>query len=149
MKKIIEYQDDSELIQKLRLIIKDKTKKLSAPNDAYKLFEKHANDEKECFMVAVLNGAHELIDMIVVTQGLVNRTIVHPREVYRPALMLNAVAIIVSHNHPSGNLDPSPEDIDITKRLVESGEILGVKLLDHVIVSPNGYLSMVERGLMS
>jgi len=148
MKKIIEYTDDRELLDKLRGIIKDKSTKMGGPENAYNLFKKHAGDDVEHFMIAVLNGAHEVVDVLVVTKGLVNRTIVHPREIFRPALMLNACAIILSHNHPSGNLEPSPEDLEITQRLVDAGGILGVPVLDHVIISKNGYRSLVETGEM-
>ena len=79
---------------------------------------------------------------------VVNRTVVHPREVYADPLQDRACAVIVGHNHPSGRLEPSPEDIDITKRLSEAGELLGIALLDHVVFSGEGYFSFVEHGLL-
>jgi len=148
MKKVIEYANDDEYISILRTLIRDKSRRLGGPNDAYNLFRAHANDPQECFMVATLNGAHEVIETTVVALGLVNRILVHPREVYRKAVTDNAAAIIVGHNHPSGNLDPSVEDLDITRRIQDAGEVLGIPLLDHVIVSSQGYHSMVERGEM-
>jgi DNA repair protein RadC len=81
--------------------------------------------------------------------GLLNRTLVHPREVFKHAIKDNSAAIIIGHNHPSGSLDPSTEDKDITRRMKIAGEILGIKVLDHIIVSPTkGYLSMLEMNLL-
>jgi len=148
MKKIIEYQDDNELLSKLQLLIKEKVKHLSSPHDAYELFKKHACDEQESFMMTVLNGAHESIETLVITKGLVNRTIVHPREIFRPAIRLNGCAVILCHNHPSGNMEPSLEDIQLTKRLKEAGELIGIPVLDHLIISKYGFISMVENGSM-
>jgi len=99
----------------------------------------------EYFFGITLNGAHQIIDIHTITKGLVNRTLVHPREVFRPVLLDNATAIIVAHNHPSGNLEPSREDKDITNRLKEAGDLLGIKVLDHIIFSSNGYRSMLEN----
>jgi DNA repair protein RadC len=84
----------------------------------------------------------------LISIGLVNRTVVHPREVFYPAIIQNACAIIISHNHPSGRLDPSMEDRDITDRLRQAAEVLGIALLDHVIISKDGYYSFVEHGLL-
>jgi len=84
----------------------------------------------------------------VVTVGLLNANQVHPREVFSDAIAERAASIILVHNHPSGNTDPSHEDIAVTKRLVEAGEILGIKIPDHIIVSKDGYTSMKEMGLL-
>ena len=98
----------------------------------------------EYFFSITLNGAHQVIDVHTITKGLVNRVLVHPREVFRPVLLDNATAIVVAHNHPSGNLEPSREDKDITNRLKEAGDLLGIRVLDHLIFSSNGYRSMLE-----
>jgi DNA repair protein RadC len=82
-----------------------------------------------------------------VSVGSLNQSIVHPRELFKTALLSSAAAIILVHNHPSGDPTPSREDIEITRRLKEAGEILGVKLLDHIIVG-SSYLSFTERGLL-
>ena len=86
--------------------------------------------------------------MRIVSIGLINRTIVHPREVYADAIVDRATAIIVCHNHPSGNLEPSDEDTAVTGQLKEAGEILGIKLLDHVIFAVSGYYSFLEAGAL-
>jgi len=95
-----------------------------------------------------LNGAHWTIRRHVVTIGLANRTMVHPREVFWPAIRDNAVAIVVAHNHPSGQIDPSNEDREVTRRLVAAGEIIGIPVLDHVIIGRDRYYSFLESGLI-
>ena len=126
-------------------LVKEETK-VSSPRDASAIFARYAKKEVEHFLVATLDGAHQVLKTYLVTKGLVNRTIVHPREVFRYAIKDNACAIIVSHNHPSGNLAPSPEDLEITRRLSDAGDILGISLLDHVIISRKGSYSLMEHG---
>ena len=123
--------------------------KVGGPQDAFKAFARYARARTERFLVATLNGAHEIIAVRLISVGLINRTVVHPREVFYPAIKDGAVSIVLGHNHPSGHLEPSPEDIEITTRLRDAGEILGIPVLDHLIISRNGYLSFVERGLLS
>jgi len=105
--------------------------------------------EVESFVVITLDSSHKIIDMYVTSTGTVNRTLVHPREVFRHAIADNSVAVIIAHNHPSGNLTPSNEDMDITKRLKQAGKIIGIQVLDHIIVAPNlKYFSMLENEMM-
>jgi DNA repair protein RadC len=122
-------------------------RQISTPSDIYPLVRHYATRMQEHFLSVVLNGAHELLSINVCSIGLVNRTIVHPREVFGEAVRQRATAIIVAHNHPSGNLTPSPEDRDVTIRLRQAGELLGIKLLDHLIFSEEEYLSMLEGGV--
>jgi DNA repair protein RadC len=103
---------------------------------------------QEYFVCISLNGANEVIGNRVVTVGLLNANQVHPREVFSDAIAERGASIILVHNHPSGNTEPSQEDIVVTKRLVEAGETLGIKIHDHIIVSKDGYTSMKERGLI-
>lgn len=102
---------------------------------------------KENFIALYLDGAHAVIAYSVVSVGLQNVTQVHPREVFQAAILCGAVALVIAHNHPSGNLEPSKEDIKVTKVLKESGELLGIKLLDHVIVTDSSFFSFVENGI--
>jgi DNA repair protein RadC len=103
-------------------------------------------EEKESFFVATLDSSHKLINFHIVSTGLLNRTLVHPREVFRVAISDNAAHIIIGHNHPSGDLTPSEEDLAVTKRLKQAGGIIGISVMDHLIVSPSdGYFSMLER----
>ena len=127
---------------------RSKGRVISSPGDIFREIRHFASREQELLLVVPLNGAHEAMETIVATMGLLNRTIVHPREVFSEAIRRRAAAIAIAHNHPSGNVDPSEEDKDVTKRLVKAGEILGVKVLDHVIFTNEKYYSFLEHGLM-
>ncbi|MDR1618795.1 MAG: DNA repair protein RadC [Treponema sp.] len=116
------------------------------PSDIYPLIRHHADRRQEHFLCAALNGAHEVLAIRVVTVGLLNRTIVHPREVYADAIADRAAAVIVAHNHPSGRLDPSPEDDGITDRLRAAADILGIHFLDHLIFTDAAWYSYRESG---
>ncbi|RLB36943.1 MAG: hypothetical protein DRH12_15040 [Deltaproteobacteria bacterium] len=107
-----------------------------------------ANKKQEYFVCISLNGANEVIGNRVVTVGLLNTNQVHPREVFADAISDRAASIILVHNHPSGVLKPSPDDLATTRQLVDAGRILGIPVLDHIIVTRKGYLSFKESGLM-
>jgi len=121
---------------------------IRVPSDAVSVLKLFAGKRQEHFVVLTLNGTHWTIRRHVVTIGLANRTMVHPREVFWPAIQDNAVAIIVAHNHPSGQIDPSNEDREVTRRLVAAGEIMGIPVLDHVIIGRDRYYSFLESGLI-
>lgn len=122
--------------------------KIKTAKEIYPLIQHYADRKQEQFIVISLNGAYEIIAIRVVSIGILNRTIVHPREVFSDPIADRAAAIIVAHNHPSGSLEPSDEDMAITRRLAQSGEILGIPVLDHIIISPRGgYFSFAETGL--
>ena len=123
-------------------------RKVSSPGDVWPIVAHWSDRKQERFICCSLNGAHELIAARVVSVGLVNRTIVHPREVYADPIIDRACAIVVAHNHPSGRLEPSAEDRDITARLKGAADTLGIALLDHLIFSSQGYFSFVEHGLL-
>ena len=120
--------------------------RIAFPVDVLPLISHFADRKQEYFLAVSLNGAHEVIATRVVSIGLVNRTVVHPREVYADPITDRAAAIVVAHNHPSGCVDPSREDRDVTRRLVSAGQTLGIQLLDHVIFSTAGYYSFLEKG---
>ena len=101
--------------------------------------------EQEEFAVLTLDGAGRPIRIHRVTKGLVDRSFVHPREAFLPAVRDNAVSIIVAHNHPSGNLEPSDADLEATRRLMQASRTLGIPMLDHLIVSRAGYVSLREQ----
>lgn len=127
----------------------DKTKRqILTPSDIYKETYHFANDEQEHLIVMALNGAHEIIFINAVTVGLINRTLAHPREIFADALKERATAIILVHNHPSGNLEPSNEDKALTEAMVKAGKLLGIKVLDHLIISRNGFYSFIEHELI-
>jgi DNA repair protein RadC len=125
---------------------KGKPIEIHSPIDSYEALKKFYSKRQEHFLVLTLNGANTVIAVRVVTIGLVNRTVIHPRELYRPAIIDNAVAVILAHNHPSGKTDPSIEDLAITERLVQAGELLGIRVLDHIIFSKSSYYSFLEHG---
>lgn len=104
--------------------------------------------DREHFVVLMLNTKNKPIGINTVSIGTLNSSLVHPREVFKPAILANAAGIILGHNHPSGDTTPSREDVETTKRLVEAGKLLGIQVLDHVIVSDEGTLSLKERGHM-
>jgi DNA repair protein RadC len=121
------------------------------PQDAYKAIITITSIEEEAqevFGILILNTKHKIVAVHEISRGSLNSSIVHPREVFKPAVLHNAAAIICFHNHPSGDPKPSEEDIEITKRLVEAGKILGIEVLDHIIVSDEGYTSLKGRGVM-
>jgi DNA repair protein RadC len=105
--------------------------------------------DREQFFLLCLNTKNEPTALHTVSIGSLDASIVHPREVFKVAILSNAASVIVAHNHPSGDPTPSKEDIQVTRKLQEAGELLGITLLDHVIVGTEGaYTSLKERGLM-
>lgn len=120
--------------------------RVSKPTDVYQLIRHYGTRSQEYFLCVSLNGANEVVNIEVVTIGLLNSTQVHPREVFCRAIENRAAAVVVAHNHPSGQLQPSREDVLVTKRLRDAGEIIGIRVLDHLIISEVGYYSMNEGG---
>jgi DNA repair protein RadC len=105
-------------------------------------------NKKEHFIVLYLNARNQLMHKETISVGTLNANLVHPREVFEPALKHSAAGIMVAHNHPSGDPKPSEDDIKLTKRLTEAGEMMGVQIMDHIIVAKNSHLSFREEGLM-
>lgn len=104
--------------------------------------------DREHFVVMLLDTKHRVIGFNTVAIGTIDSALISPRETFKPALLSNASAIIVAHNHPSGDPTPSPEDIAVTRNIVEAGKILGVEVLDHLIIGEERFVSLKERGLM-
>ena len=122
-------------------------KAIKSPECAYKIFNEFVgNADREMFVVACLNTKNEIANLSVVHMGSLNASIVHPREVFKTAILSNSASIICAHNHPSGHPEPSREDIEVTKRLAEAGKILGIELLDHIIIGEETFYSLKERG---
>lgn len=117
------------------------------PEQIYNGFKWLKDETKEHFIAVHLDGKNRMVCIDVVSIGSLNQCIVHPREVFKSAIVSNAAAIILLHNHPTGDTVPSQEDISITRRLREASEILGIKILDHLIIGDN-YYSFVGSGLM-
>ncbi len=97
-------------------------------------------------MVLLLDGRHRVMSESQISQGTLTASLVHPREVFRPAVQAAAAAIVLVHNHPSGDPTPSPEDLEVTRRLVSAGEVIGIRVVDHVVVADRGFHSFQESG---
>ena len=125
--------------------------RLTAPEQAAEAFRALVGDpDREFFLCMLLDGKNRITGIHTVSQGSLNQSIVHPRETFKAAILANSAAILLAHNHPSGDLTPSREDIEITRRLKEAGELLGIRVLDHVIVNTEtgASNSFVNNGLM-
>jgi DNA repair protein RadC len=120
----------------------------TAPQQVYETFRFLMQETKEMFLTLHLDGKNRIIAVDLVSIGSLNQSIVCPRSVFQTALLSNAAALILIHQHPSGDPSPSSEDIAITRRLKEAGEIINCKILDHIIIGNGEYLSFVERGLL-
>ncbi|MDB8460315.1 JAB domain-containing protein [Turicibacter sanguinis] len=125
------------------------TRTISSPKDAYEMIKDQLQDlDREQFIIACLNTKNEPTNLSVVSVGTLNKAIIHPREVFKTAILSNAASIMAFHNHPSGNAEPSQQDIQLTHRLVEAGELLGIKLLDHLIIGDGTFTSLKEKGYL-
>ena len=116
--------------------------------DIWKLCVDFRESKKEHFVVFYLDTQYRLIERQIISIGTLNASLVHPREVFEPAVALHAASIILAHNHPSGKTEPSIEDKEVTKRLIESGRILGIEIADHIIVSKKEFLSFEQVRLL-
>lgn len=124
-------------------------KKITSPADVAEIFIPLLRDElKEQFIVVCLSSANKIIRFEKISIGNLNSSVVHPREIFKVAIENNSASIILIHNHPSENPEPSNEDISITKKLVESGKIMDIPIFDHIIIAGNSYTSFVERRLI-
>ncbi|MBX4267156.1 JAB domain-containing protein [Clostridium estertheticum] len=123
--------------------------KMSSPNDTVEIFRKFiGNSDREVLALMSLDTKNKINALTVVSIGNLNASIVHPREVFKMAILSNACSIIICHNHPSGDSTPSKEDINISIRLKECGKLLGIELLDHIIIGDEEYTSLKKRGIL-
>lgn len=118
------------------------------PRDIWEELRDIRDQKKEHFVVFFLDTRNQEIKREIVSIGTLNYNLVHPREVFEPAVKNLAASVIVAHNHPSGCLEPSDEDLSLTKRLAQAGKLLGIELLDHVIVARDGFMSFKQKGLL-
>jgi DNA repair protein RadC len=123
------------------------TTRYTSPSQIFTAFSFLKNETKEYFITLHLDGKNRIICMDTVSVGSLNQSIVHPREVFKTALLSSAASLVLIHNHPSLDPSPSAEDLSITRRLKEAGLLLGVHILDHIIIGES-YLSFVEQGLL-
>ena len=121
---------------------------ISTPKDVVAQLTELRHNKREHFVVLYLNARNQLVHKETISMGTLNANLVHPREVFEPALKHSAAGIMVAHNHPSGDPKPSEDDLEITKRLAEAGKMMGVELLDHVIIATNKHFSFKEAKLL-
>ena len=121
---------------------------IARPSETLPLLADIKDQGKEHFLCLYLNARNQVIHKETVSIGSLSASIVHPREVFRVAIQQLAASVILAHNHPSGDVSPSGDDIALTKRLVEAGNIMGIEVLDHIIIAPQEYMSFRERGLI-
>ena len=131
-----------------RMLKGKKTSILLTPKDVWERMEDIRGNKKEHFVVFYLDSKNQEIKRDTVSIGSLNSSVVHPREVFEPAVRNLSSQVILAHNHPSGCIDPSDNDIELVDRLVDAGSILGIEVLDHIIVTKDGFLSFNEKGLM-
>lgn len=122
---------------------------IRSPEDVVRVYLPLMRDLKqEIFTVVLLDSANHILREVKITEGILNSSLVHPREVFRPAILEPAASIILIHNHPSGNPEPSREDLQVTRQIVDAGKIIGITVHDHIIIAEEGHTSFAERGLL-
>ncbi len=131
-----------------RLLKNKKAELIMSPKDVWEKMEDLRDSKKEHFVIFFLDSRNQIIKREIISVGTLNSSLVHPREVFEPAIRYSTSQIIISHNHPSGLLKPSEEDLSMTKRLLEAGKILGIDILDHIIVCKDEYKSLRENNLI-
>lgn len=124
------------------------SRRIRKPEDVYELMYDLQLEGKEHFIALHLDGKNQIVCLDRVSTGSLNQTVVHPREVFKGAPLSSAASLVLVHNHPSGDPEPSREDMEITKRLREVGDLVGIKVLDHIIVGERRFTSFVEKGLL-
>jgi DNA repair protein RadC len=141
--KVMLVRDSSECVRAT-----GKKHEVKSPSDMADIFKLYLDGaDRENFVVAMLDRKGNILGLNTVSIGTISSSVVHPREVFKPAIVIGASSIIIAHNHPSGDTAPSREDTDVTRRLVEAGKLLGIEVLDHVIIGDN-YYSFKEKGMI-
>ncbi len=147
--KAIQLKASLELGRRMAVALREHNVDITSPADVFNFMaEEMRYLEQEEFRVIFLNIKNKVIITEVIFKGSLNSSIVHPREIFRLALKRNAASVILLHNHPSGDPKPSSEDINVTRRLVEAGEVMGIKVLDHIIIGEKNYVSFREKNLI-
>jgi DNA repair protein RadC len=138
-----------ELGKRLATSPKNRRVHVSSPSEVAGLFvEDMRRLKQECFRVLLLNVKNEIMAIEEVSVGNINSSVADPREVFRPAIRRGSASVILAHNHPSGNPEPSGADIEATKRLIDAGDLLGVKVIDHIVIGDGTYVSMRQEDLI-
>jgi DNA repair protein RadC len=130
-------------------LLKDKKAKIYLkPKEIWEELKDLRDHKKEHFVIFYLDSRNQEIKREIISVGSLNANLVHPREVFEPVVKNSVAQIILAHNHPSGDPEPSEDDLEITKRLVESGKILGIEVVDHIIITKTGFISFKEKNLL-
>jgi DNA repair protein RadC len=147
--KAVEIAASVELGKRLAALSDDEKPVVRSPQDIVNLLMPELRDAKrEHFKSALLDTKNRVMKIVTVSIGTLDSSLVHPREVFKDAIISSASSLIVAHNHPSGDPTPSNEDVRVTRRLLEAGQLLGIDLLDHIVLGDNRFISLKERGLM-
>ena len=131
-----------------RVNLDQKAIKITSPEDAVKVLSFIRNKKREYFVALYLDAENKLITQKIISIGSLDASIVHPREVFYPAIKYRAASVIIAHNHPSGNLEPSENDLKVSKKLAKAGKILGIQLIDHLVITRDSFFSLRKKGLI-
>ena len=146
--KIAQIKAGLELGRRLREKKWDAGQPLRTSEEVFRHFQKLEKEKRELFYVVLLTNKNRKIREVKISEGSLTASLVHPREVYNPVIRESAAAVIFVHNHPSGDPAPSPEDREITRRLKEVGEVMGVRVLDHIVIGRERYFSFSDHGML-
>jgi len=141
-KELINHEMTYDIISKR----KKKTVRILNPIDIYNEIKKYAKSQQELFLVLTLNKNHDILGIHIATKGLVDKTIIHPREIFKHVFLDNATSLIIAHNHPSNVIQPSLEDIEITRRINDISILMEIEFLDHLIINKKSYYSFRVDG---
>ena len=139
MRDVTDESFDADVLQAGKPVV------VRTARQAYAHLSQMGDLQKEQLRALYLGSRYQIVHEEIVSVGSLTANIIHPREVFEPAITHGAVAVIVAHNHPSGSLEPTAADLDVTLQLVEGGKLLGIELLDHLIIAGESYLSMMEK----
>jgi len=126
-----------------------KTRRVTSSREVYQMFKHLMTNPREVFLCLHLDSKNKIVCVDHVSQGSLNASIVHPRELFSSAILSASAALILIHQHPSGDPEPSREDIELTERLVEGAKLLGIRILDHIVIGEDRYISFADRGILS
>jgi DNA repair protein RadC len=147
--KIAQIKSALELGRRLNSLNPEQRPRITSPQDAANLMMSRLRfEEQEHFVVLLLNTKNEVLRETTVSVGTLDMSVAHPREVFRDAIRRSSAGILLAHNHPSGDPQPSPEDVQLTRQLAEAGKLLGIEVVDHVIIGDGRFVSLREKGLL-
>ena len=131
-----------------RFLQNKKSELILSPQDVWNEMKDLRDSKKEHFVIFYLDTQNQIIKREIISVGTLNESLIHPREVFEPAVRYSTAQIIMAHNHPSGNLEPSPEDVAVSRRLIDAENLLGIEVLDHIIITKDGFKSMKELKML-